>query len=176
MKNGCIFFLLSIIISLTVFGALANPSSPETAEYLRVHIRANSNTETDQTLKYGVRDELVDYLTPIVAHCESKAEAVDALRGQIPQMEIIATRYMQREGFAYGARVDIREEEFPTRIYEGYTLPAGAYTSLIVELGAGKGDNWWCVVYPPLCFTATAQNVVYKSKILEIIENWKGGR
>ena len=81
---------------------------------------------------------------------------------------------LARNGFDYAARAEVRTEEFPTRVYGDYTLPAGTYTALIVELGSGKGDNWWCVVYPPLCFAGSSQgNVVYKSKIAEIIENWK---
>ena len=68
----------------------------------------------------------------------------------------------------------MREEEFPTRVYEGVTLEAGVYDALIVELGTGKGDNWWCVIYPPLCFSgeATGNNVQYRSRIWEIIRNF----
>jgi len=80
---------------------------------------------------------------------------------------------LQEEGFSYGARAQIKQEYFPTRVYDEYVLSAGEYTALILELGKGKGDNWWCVVYPPLCFAATNTNVIYKSKIKEIIENWK---
>lgn len=175
MKKICIFFLLSIIISLTALGITAPVTAPTATDYLRVHIRANSNSQQDQTLKYGVRDELVNYLAPVIANCTDKTEALQAVRSQTAQMQTVATEYARAKGFDYGARVCVREEVFPTRVYEGYTLPAGEYTALIVELGEGKGDNWWCVVYPPLCFTATNVSVVYKSKILEIIENWKKG-
>ena len=175
MRKVCIFFLLSIIISLTALGITAPVTVPTATDYLRVHIRANSNSQQDQALKYGVRDELVNYLAPVIADCNSKEKALQAVRGQTAQMQALATKYATAKGFDYGARVCVRKEVFPTRIYEGYTLPAGEYTALIVELGEGKGDNWWCVVYPPLCFTATNVNVVYKSKILEIIKNWKRG-
>lgn len=173
MKKFCIFFLLSIIISLTAIGFTA-PKVCMT-EYLRMHIRANSNSETDQTLKYGVRDALVAYLTPVVANCTSKTQSEVALCGRTSQMQAVAQTYVQKKGFAYDVRVQVRKESFPTRVYEGYTLPAGEYTALIVELGEGKGDNWWCVVYPPLCFTTTPYNVQYKSKIAEIIQKWKNG-
>ena len=83
---------------------------------------------------------------------------------------------LSKNGFSYGATAKLTAERFPTRVYGEYTLPAGEYTALILELGKGQGDNWWCVVYPPLCFAKpTGGNVVYKSKILEIIENWKNG-
>lgn len=173
MKKICIFFLLSIIISLTAIGCIAPQKTGSSVEYLRIHVRANSNSEQDQNVKYTVKDGLVCYLTPIVASCESKTEAVCVLGGQVLQLQRVAQTYLRQNGFEYEAKVEIREEWFPTRVYEGYTLPADTYTAIIVELGEGKGDNWWCVVYPPLCFTATPYHVQYKSKILEIIENWK---
>ena len=79
---------------------------------------------------------------------------------------------MKEEGFSYGASAELETENFPTRVYGEYTLPAGEYSALIIRLGSGEGDNWWCVVYPPLCFAAVDTDIVYKSKIKEIIENW----
>jgi cysteinyl-tRNA synthetase len=81
------------------------------------------------------------------------------------------------KGFAYAARATVRKEYFPTRVYGEYTLPAGEYLALVVELGKAEGQNWWCVIYPPLCF-AGEQGVPirYKSRIAEIIQAWKDGR
>ena len=93
---------------------------------------------------------------------------------ELMDIEKEAERVLQANGFSYGARVDLKKEKFPTRVYGEYTLPAGEYAALIVRLGRGNGDNWWCVVYPPLCFAGEAgQNIIYKSKIQEIIQNWK---
>ncbi len=181
MKNVCIIFLLSIIISLTALGfsgGLGGSSAKDgaTAEYLRIHIRADSNEREAQAVKYLVRDGIVEYLTPIVACCETKAEAINGVSARLDGIEKKAEQILSQNGFPYGASVKLTKENFPTRVYENYTLPAGEYTALIVELGEGKGDNWWCVVYPPLCFAKpTGGNVVYKSKILEIIENWRNG-
>ncbi len=178
MKKLCIIFLTSIIISLTALGfsgVFSGKQTANTAEYLRIHIRANSNEREEQAVKYLVRDELVAYLTPLVAEYETKAEAVAGVKSRLRSLEAIAGSVLQRNGFAYGARASVKTEAFPTRIYGEYTLPAGEYTSLIVELGSGKGDNWWCVVYPPLCFAGGQGNIVYKSKIAEIIQNWKNG-
>ena len=175
MKNVCIIFLLSIIISLTALGFSGGlgGSDGATNEYLRIHIRADSNEREAQAVKYLVRDGIVEYLTPIVACCETKTEAINGVNARLDGIEKKAERILSQNGFSYGASVKLTKESFPTRVYENYTLPAGEYTALIVELGEGKGDNWWCVVYPPLCFAApTGGNVVYKSKILEIIENW----
>ena len=176
MKNVCIIFLLSIIISLTALGfsGCFGSAAAEQSEYLRIHIRADSNDENAQAVKYLVRDGIVAYLTPLVAEYETKAAATAGIEKNLARIETAANEVLARNGFDYAARAEVRTEEFPTRVYGDYTLPAGTYTALIVELGSGKGDNWWCVVYPPLCFAGSSQgNVVYKSKIAEIIENWK---
>jgi stage II sporulation protein R len=88
-------------------------------------------------------------------------------------LQTITQNTLQQSGYFYGASVCIEQATFPTRVYEGYTMPAGEYTALIVRLGAGAGDNWWCVVYPPLCFVSQTSNVVYRSKIAEIIRAWR---
>ena len=178
MKKVCIIFLLSIIISLTALGFSGSFASSDsvTSEYLRIHIRADSNEREAQAVKYLVRDGIVEYLTPVVALCETKTEAIRGVSAHLDGIEKKAEQILSQNGFSYGASVKLTRETFPTRVYQDYTLPAGEYTALIVELGEGKGDNWWCVVYPPLCFAApTGGNVVYKSKILEIIENWEKG-
>ena len=176
MKKGCIIFLLSFIISVTTLGftGVLDGGKPadEYTQYLRIHIRADSNEREAQAVKYLVRDKIVDYLTPVVADCQSVENAVQELEKRLPQMEYIARSVLGERGFSYGARATVKREVFPTRVYGEYTLPQGEYLALIIELGEGEGDNWWCVAYPPLCFTAT-QNIVYKSKILEIIDEWK---
>ena len=178
MRNICIIFLMSIIITITAVGLTPNPTA-ETGnmfhgKYLRIHIRADSNENSAQGIKYTVRDKVVAYLTPVVAECETKDEAVTRLSALLAEIAQVANETLQQAGFYYGASAALRQEYFPTRVYDDYTLSAGEYTALIIELGSGKGDNWWCVVYPPLCFTAqTNQNIVYKSKILEIIAKWK---
>ena len=178
MKKLCIIFLTSIIISLTALGFSGVFSASPTANtdnYLRIHIRANSNAQDEQAVKYLVRNELVSYLTPLVAEYETKAAAVKGIEQRLTGLEGIAQRVLAENGFSYGASASITTERFPTRVYGEYTLPAGAYTSLIIRLGSGSGDNWWCVVYPPLCFTSGQGNIVYKSKIAEIIKRWKNG-
>ena len=186
MKNVCIIFLLSIIISLTAFGfggfsgkeapryALNTQSGAQAEEYLRIHIRADSNEDKAQAVKYKVRDRVVEYLTPLVAGYETKAEAMQGIAQNLPAISAVAEKILQQEGFSYGAGAEMKVENFPTRVYGDYTLPAGEYSALIIRLGRGEGDNWWCVVYPPLCFAATGTDVVYKSKIKEIIERFYG--
>ena len=195
MKNVCIIFLLSIIISLTAlgfsgvwsgengkWGDMGRVENAQTAqniqsEYLRIHIRADSNESKAQAVKYAVRDKIVEYLTPIVAECETKAEATQRVRACLGELSKVASRTLQEKGFSYGATAELTVETFPTRVYDACTLPAGEYAALIVRLGSGEGDNWWCVVYPPLCFAAPmGQNVIYKSKIKEIIQRFYAER
>ena len=184
MKKICIIFLLSIIISLTIFGfggffakeapmyAMNKESVSMTDAYLRIHIRADSNEDRAQAVKYKVRDGVVDYLTPLVADYTTQKQAVRGIAKNLDGIRLVAEKILQQAGFSYGAAVEIKTENFPTRVYGSYTLPAGEYTALIVRLGRGEGDNWWCVVYPPLCFAATNADVVYKSKIKEIIDRF----
>ena len=174
MKKFCIIFLLSIIISLTAFGFDGNLKNGEIqSEYLRIHIRADSNDNEAQAVKYVVRDKVVEYLTPLVAECETKEEAMRRVSEKTQEIAFLAQETLMKNGFSYGASAELTVESFPTRVYGEYTLPAGNYAALILRLGSGKGDNWWCVVYPPLCFAAVDTNVIYKSKIKEIIERWK---
>ena len=179
MKKFCIIFLLSVIISLTGFGlierGLGERATGESGrEYLRIHIRANSNDGEDQALKYLVKDKLVELLTPIVADSDTFQKAETAVRQRLASIERVATNVLLQKGYSYGAKASVRRERFPTRVYGEYVLAQGEYLALIVELGKGEGDNWWCVVYPPLCFVGdSGAKLVYKSKIVEIIERWK---
>ena len=171
MKKIAVIALLMLSIVGICLACLPTERA-ENGEYLRVHIRANSNAETDQSVKYKVRDAVVAFLTPTVAACESKEEAMIAVKRNLSSVAAVADKVLLENGFTYGARASLREENFPTRVYEDVTLEAGVYDALIVELGTGAGDNWWCVVYPPLCFTAGNGNIVYKSKISEIIRSF----
>ncbi|MBO5927127.1 MAG: stage II sporulation protein R [Clostridia bacterium] len=171
MKNFCITLILICIISLTV--AVGIKSDTTSAEYLRIHIRANSNSVEDQSVKYEIKDILVSYLTPYIAECESKQEAENLLNEKRTKLNSLIDGLLKEKGFSYTSNVVVRNEKFPTRVYGEFTLDEGFYDAVIVELGKANGDNWWCVVYPPLCFTSNACGVKYKSKILEIIKEFK---
>ena len=149
--------------------AFTNASKP-TYEYLRIHIRANSNSQEDQSVKMLVKDVLVEYLTPYIANCETKNQAIVVLNSQKDNLERQINAFLLAKGFSYKSTVKIDNEEFPLRVYEGVTLQEGYYDAVIVNLGSGKGDNWWCVMYPPLCFYGEETNIKYKSKIKEIID------
>ena len=171
MKALCITFLTCAIILLSVIG-IYPAEKPIYTEYLRIHIRANSNLCSDQEVKYKVKEKLVDYLTPILSECKTKERAEMEISNRISDIENIANEVLTTFGYSYDSKAYINQELFPTRTYENLTLESGFYDALIVELGEGKGDNWWCVVYPPLCFIGEGSGYVYKSKIMEIINNF----
>lgn len=170
-----IIMLLVMIMSATMLCACNSQSSSQ-EQYLRIHIRANSNLTTDQNIKYKIKDELVKYLTPLVVECESFDSVVDMVESHKKDMENICDDILSDNGFSYTSKVSLNEEYFPTRAYGEYVLESNFYDAIIVELGEAIGDNWWCVVYPPLCFVEAKQldtnNIVYKSKLLEIIRRF----
>ena len=170
MKKICISLFLISIIFLTVITSTSN--QVEQKDYLRIHIRANSNSVQDQSVKYKVKEELVKYLTPYIAECNTKEKAQSMLKEQLFAVQEVADSVLEKSGFDYKSNAEIRQEKFPTRKYGQLTLDAGFYDALIIELGSGEGDNWWCVVYPPLCFTGQGSAYQYKSKIREIIDDF----
>ena len=146
---------------------------PKTTEYLRIHVRANSNEYAEQQVKYAVKDAIVAYLTPYIAECDTKKKAQTLLTENLPKIKQVADSVLKENGYTYQSSVGVQREKFPTRVYDGVTLESGYYDALIINLGCGKGDNWWCVVYPPLCFTGDIDvNYYYKSKIVDIINDF----
>lgn len=142
-------------------------------EYLRIHIRANSNSEIDQSVKYMVKDAIVEALIPVLSEVESKEEAVKVMTENFDYIENVADAVLKSEGFSYKSSARIDNEYFPSRTYQNLTLDEGYYDALIVDLGSGEGNNWWCVVFPAFCFTETKNfdNIVYISRIWEILKS-----
>ena len=171
MKKFCISFLLLAIIVLSMMGTFIEETAP-TNEYLRIHVRANSNDQVEQAVKYKVKDAVVEFLSPIIAECTTKQKAQTLLTQNESAIKSVADKVLKQNGFNYQARVSVKQEIFPTRVYNGVELKSGIYDALIIELGSGQGDNWWCVVYPPLCFTGEGTSYVYRSKILQIIRDF----
>ncbi len=174
MKNFCITFSVLIIIIATAVFATVKFTAGESAatDYLRIHVRANSNEQTDQSVKYAVKDEVVKFITPYAAQCTDKQTAMEVIGGVLDGIERVCDRVLRENGFSYRSHAEIRSENFPTRVYGDLTLEEGVYDALIIELGTGKGDNWWCVIYPPLCFTSGNADVKYRSAIYDIIKRF----
>lgn len=171
MKNK----ILIVCFALFTFAVLAGCKQVDANnDYLRIHIRANSNQENDQLIKYQIKDLVIDHLTPFLTKCDNKQDVVNALLDNKIVLENKIDSYLTSENFAYTSEVVIDNEFFPTRYYGDYLLPADYYDAIIINLGEGVGNNWWCVVYPPLCFS-NSHNIVYKSKIKEIIDRFFKG-
>lgn len=139
---------------------------------LRIHIRANSDSQEDQQIKLAVRDEITEYLSRALANCSSKRDALSAITNCKDDLIKIANCTLYSHNFDYKASIRVANEYFPDRNYDGYDFPAGNYDAVIIELGTGEGQNWWCVAFPPLCFvpSANGEKIVYKSWIKEILD------
>lgn len=169
-----IFFLILVGGIIAVFGSTYKQKENSNG-YLRIHIRANSNEKVDQDVKYVIKDKIVEFLTPVISRCETKKDFIDALQKNLNNICCIANEILAQNNFDYKSSAKISNEYFPIRSYDNVTLNSGYYDALIVYLGSGQGDNWWCVVYPPLCFLNENTNYVYKSRIVEIIKKFFGG-
>lgn len=170
MKKICISFSLILII---VLSAIFLQGTNQTTEYLRIHIRANSNSQEDQSVKYEVKDIVTNYLTPIIENAQSKTEAITTIETNKSAINGLIDQHLKEKGFNYRSNIKICQEEFPTRIYDNVTLEAGIYDAIIIELGTATGDNWWCVVYPPLCFSQG--DITYRSVIADFFKRLKEG-
>lgn len=150
--------LLLLLAAFLASGALALRTERDLSDkVVRLHVLANSDAEEDQALKLKVRDRILDYAEPLLEGAADRREAEALLRGQLLEFERIAREEIQASGYNYGADVRLEDTAFPTREYEGFTLPAGKYLALRVIIGEGAGRNWWCVVFPPLCAAAAAE-------------------
>lgn len=149
-------------------------NSTSEGQILRLHIRANSNSAADQAVKLKVRDAVVAYLEPRLSGANDVAEAKALAIGLTAELRRIGEEVLAAEGFGYGATARVCNEFFPTRMYDSLVVESGYYDALIIELGDGEGDNWWCVVYPPLCYleTTVGSGFRYKSKIKELIDKY----
>lgn len=166
-----------VLIMVTIFLISGCQDNNLNSKYLRIHIRADNNEADSQSVKYVIKEKLVFYLTPLLASCINKEQALGMVESELGNIKKICNETLSDNGFSYGSNAKLSNEYFPLRSYGDFVFKEGFYDSLIVELGQAKGDNWWCMVYPPLCFTKGEANgssdITYKSKILEIIEEFR---
>jgi stage II sporulation protein R len=127
-------------------------SGPIPQESIRLRIIANSDSFQDQWLKREVRDAIVAQMDTWVKQIGSYDEARRLVADNLPQLQQLVDRTIKDRGFSYQAAVDFGQVSFPTKLYGSYVYPAGNYQALRVRIGEAKGQNWWCVLFPPLCF------------------------
>ncbi|NLM50453.1 MAG: stage II sporulation protein R [Clostridiaceae bacterium] len=127
---------------------------------VRLHIVANSNSEDDQNLKLKIRDKIIEKMAPVFDGCENITQTRQKIKENLSEIEKIANGEIKNNGFSYTAKAYYKLEKFPTKTYGDITLPKGEYEAVIVKLGDAKGENWWCVMYPPLCFVDSTKGVL----------------
>lgn len=132
-------------------------------QIIRLHVIANSDTEEDQELKLKVKETVVTYLRGEMQDAVSVDEARQAIIEHLPEIEEIAVEKMRSEGYEYTAEATLGETYFPVKEYGDLTFPAGDYEALCVRLGKSEGHNWWCVMYPSLCFVDSTYQIVPES-------------
>lgn len=162
--------VISLIVSIAGFGAECKNIREDV---VRLHILANSDSEADQSVKLAVRDALLECGAEIFSGTLDKNNAAEHLEAEKEKLIETANRVLKENGFDYETQVCLIKEYFNTRVYEDFTMPAGEYLSLKVVLGEGKGHNWWCVMFPPLCLPAATEqtdiNAVFSENGARII-------
>ena len=153
-------FLLFLYTTICAFSYAENVSTDIANSVFRLHVIANSDSKEDQDLKYKVRDSLLNYMKEICGDCKNKNEAIALVAEHQEEFKQIALQTIHDEGYSYDVNINIGNFEFPTKDYGNISLPAGFYDALRVEIGEAKGQNWWCVMFPPLCFVDVTSGVV----------------
>lgn len=157
-KIFAVGFGLVMALVLNNFVSFSAACAAVRADTLRLHILANSDTQADQTLKLAVRDAILEQAGELFSGDADKEQAMSAARRALPALRRIAETTLRAHGCRDTVTVRLENIYFSTRAYDGFTLPAGRYDALRVEIGAHEGKNWFCVLYPPLCLPAASEN------------------
>lgn len=161
VKAGIILlFLLNCYIFISAFSYVRAVSNDISSSVFRLHVLANSDTAEDQNLKYLVRDSLLDYMNNLCKGIKSKEDAINLVTEHKKDFEDIALKVISENGYDYSVKINIGNFYFPTKTYGDISLPAGMYDALRVEIGKASGQNWWCVMFPSLCFIDISSGIV----------------
>ena len=169
-----IFITITAFVFFLIFSAYSYASSISSdlsKSVFRLHVIANSDSDEDQSLKLQVRDKLLDYMNSITANVRSKDDAIKIAQDHQKDFQIIAEQTILDKGYSYPVTVEIGNYEFPTKQYGDITLPSGYYDALRVKIGKASGHNWWCVMFPPLCFVDVTSGIVPDSSKEQLKEN-----
>ena len=159
MKEKRLLIAMLCLAAVMLFVGVM-PVHGETEIYesvIRLHVLANSDSEQDQALKLKVRDAILAYTSPKVIDSASREVAIEILQNELDEIEKIAEQVVKEQGYDYEVEVTLTLEDYPTRNYESMSFPSGQYVSLRVLIGEAKGQNWWCVLFPPLCLSAASE-------------------
>ncbi|MDD6308543.1 MAG: stage II sporulation protein R [Clostridia bacterium] len=152
MKKTILYISLGLICTVALFFYADTVQSNIANNVLRLHVLANSDTEEDQALKLKVRDRILREGGTLFAACNSPEDTRRVFAENQTRLRKAAMDEVQKEGYDYPVSVQIEKTFFPSRQYKNIALPAGEYEAVRVEIGEAEGKNWWCVMFPPLCF------------------------
>jgi len=155
-----LFLLLLIYIFISAISYTNAVSNNIANSVFRLHVIANSDSPEDQNLKYIVRDAVTEFIKDITKNSNSKEEVIRIAKNNLDKLELIALNTIKEQGYNYSVKISIGNFSFPTKNYGDITLPAGFYDALKIEIGNAEGQNWWCVMFPPLCFVDTTTGIV----------------
>lgn len=151
-----ILLMLAAVLVLTSGAAALRSQSELAGKVIRLHVLANSDSEEDQALKLKVRDAVLAEASEALKGTKNQQDARQNLTALLPELEKTAQSAVAANGYDYPVRAELVETSFPTKEYDGFSLPAGEYLALRILIGEAAGKNWWCVVFPPLCTTAAS--------------------
>lgn len=146
------------------------------SKILRFHVLANSDSAADQSVKEEVRDAVGTYLNPLLEESESLDETKEIIDNHMEEIVEVAKNTLKSNGYDYEVTAHITETEFPEKTYGAYTFPKGKYEALQIIIGEGKGKNWWCVLYPNMCFRGSVYEVIdeeAKTALKEVLNPWE---
>lgn len=168
-----IFALLILYLLISIFSYSNAVSQDISNNVFRLHVIANSNSSEDQNLKYLVRDELINYMNSISSNISSKQEAINLIEKNKNVFYKIAKQIISDNGFDYDIDIEIGNFSFPTKTYGDISLPAGFYDALRIKIGNASGENWWCVMFPTLCFVDLDNGIVPEDSKSNLQDNLK---
>lgn len=154
LKSACVAFVLTVIYSVVPFQASCYDISQDT---FRLHILANSDSVSDQSLKLKVRDKVLEYTRELFNKAENKKSAEAAVSENLQNIADVAYKEVLDNGYDYKVCAELTNMYFETRYYDDYTLPSGMYDALRITIGSGEGHNWWCVMYPSICVSSAQE-------------------
>lgn len=158
------FIILSILLILffivTAYSYATSISQGLGENIFRLHILANSDSEEDQTLKLKVRDTILEYMKTLTNDMSDKQAVIELSKKHLQDFKEIAEDVIRENGYDYSVNLEIGNFYFPTKYYGNISLPAGNYDALKIQIGEAKGQNWWCSLFPPLCFVSISSGVV----------------
>ena len=154
----CSLFAMFFIV--TAYSYATNISNSLSENIFRLHILANSNSSEDQELKLKVRDKIIEYMETLTYDLSDKESVIKLARENSDTLKKIAEQTIQENGYNYSVNIEFGNFYFPTKYYGNISLPAGNYDALRIEIGKAEGQNWWCSLFPPLCFVSVSSGVV----------------